>query len=449
MAYSLVSDCYTPNTERLKDWITIPKSNGYESLHTTVAAGGGRWVEIQIRTERMDAVAERGVAAHWRYKGVNQGAQGAERWLERLRELMDETTMSIADRFDAAPASDEIFVFTPNGDIRKLHEGATLLDFAFDIHSNVGATCVGGRINGHSSSIREPLKRGDIVEILTQKNQTPKADWLNIVVTSKARTKIKSILREQRAKSAQIGREELERKLKNWKLTISIDEAVAYLGKEFKVRTGIQFYEMIAMGKVELGTIKEMLTRLISGEVEEQRRAAAAENERIKQERAIKRVDTSASSSSGDALVIEEGINNLDYKLGRCCNPIKGDEIFGFVTVSSGVTIHRNDCPNASRLRDMYPYRVMEAAWKSNSTGAFRVTIAVVMRDLNGVTNQITEVISKGLKLVIRNIAITSRPDGIAAGTITIEVPSTGVIDTLIHSILKVKGVTRVYRTNG
>ncbi len=447
MAYSLVSDCYTPNTQRLKDWITIPKSNGYESLHTTVAAGEGRWVEIQIRTERMDAIAERGVAAHWRYKGVNQATQGAEKWLERLRELMDETTISIADRFDAEPTSDEIFVFTPNGDIRKLPEGATLLDFAFDIHSNVGATCVGGRINGASGSIRERLKRGDIVEILTQKNQTPKADWLNIVVTSKARNKIKSILRDQKAKSAQIGREELERKLKNWKITISIDEAVAHLCKEFKVRTGTQLYEMIAMQKVELSIIKELLTRIVSGEADEQRRASAAESERIKMERARERSAMAAPPPSQDALVIEEGINNLDYKLARCCNPIKGDEIFGFVTVSAGVTIHRNDCPNASRLRDMYPYRVMEATWKSNSTGAFRVTIAVVMRDRNGVTNQITEVISRELKLVIRNIAITSRPDGIASGTITIEVPSTGVIDTLIHSILRVKGVTRVYRT--
>ncbi|MFR9625370.1 MAG: RelA/SpoT family protein [Rikenellaceae bacterium] len=446
MAYSLVSDCYTPNPQRLKDWITIPKSNGYESLHTTVAAGKGRWVEIQIRTERMDAVAERGVAAHWRYKGVNQGAQTSEKWLERLRELMDETTESIADRFDAEPASDEIFVFTPNGDIRKLRDGATLLDFAFDIHSNIGATCVGGRINGHAASIREKLESGDIVEIQTQKNQTPKPDWLNIVITSKARTKIKSILREQKARSALVGREELERKIKNWKLTISMDEAVAYLCKEFKVRTGTQLYEMIALQKVEIAHIKELLNRLISGEAEELRRAAAAEIERQKQERAINKTATTTQSS--DALLIDEGINNLDYKLGRCCNPIKGDDIFGFVTVSAGVTIHRNDCPNARRLREMYPYRVMEARWKSSSSGAFRVTIAVVMKDRNGVTNQIMEVISRDLKLVIRNISITSRPDGTAAGTITIEVPSTGVVDTLIHSILKVKGVTRVYRTN-
>ncbi|MFI3328670.1 MAG: RelA/SpoT family protein [Rikenellaceae bacterium] len=449
MAYSLVSDCYMPNPERLKDWITIPKSNGYESLHTTVAAGGGRWVEIQIRTERMDAVAECGIAAHWRYKGVNQGTQGSEMWLERLRELMDVTTESIADRLDAKQASDEIFIFTPNGDIRKMSEGATLLDFAFEIHSGLGCTCVGGRINSRSGSIREVLKSGDIVEILTQKNQTPKADWLNIVTTTKARNKIKSVLREEKAKEAQIGREELERKIKNWKINVTIDDAVNHLCKEYKVRTGMQIYEMIALQKVDLAAIKEQLLRLVSGEAAEERRAAAAEVEKTKLEKAnIKAAATTATANNNDALQIEDGINNLDYKLGRCCNPIKGDEIFGFVTVSAGITIHRNDCPNACKLRERYPYRVMEASWRSSSTGAFRVTIAVMFKDSNGVTNQITEVISRQLKLSIRNIAITSRPDGIAAGTITIEVPSTGVVDTLIHSIMRVKGVTRVYRTN-
>ncbi|MFR9620710.1 MAG: RelA/SpoT family protein [Rikenellaceae bacterium] len=450
LAYSLVSDCYTPNPERLKDWITIPKSNGYESLHTTVSAGKmgkGKWVEIQIRTERMDAVAERGIAAHWRYKGVNQGARNVESWLERLRELMDETTNSIADRFDAQQASDEIFVFTPNGDIRKLPEGATLLDFAFDIHSNIGCTCVGGRINGGAGSIREQLHSGDIVEIITQKNQTPKSDWLNIVVTSKARNKIKTFLREEKAKSAKIGREELERKIKNWKIAINIEEAVAQLCKIYKVRTGTQIYEMVALQRVDLAQIKEHLLRIVSGEADEERRAAAAEIEREKQERAARNA-AATPTNSNDALIIDENIDGLEYKLGNCCNPIKGDQIFGFVTVSSGITIHRTDCPNASRLRERYPYRVMEASWKRSSGGAFRVTIAIVAKDITGVTNQITEVISRELKLSIRNIAITSRPDGIAAGSIVVEVPSTGVIDTLIHSILRVKGVMKAYRTN-
>ncbi|MFR9651912.1 MAG: RelA/SpoT family protein [Rikenellaceae bacterium] len=450
MVYSLVSDCYTPNTERLKDMITIPKSNGYESLHTTVAAGDGRWVEIQIRTERMDAVAERGIAAHWRYKGVQQG--GNEMWLGRLRELMEQTTESIADRFDAVQANSEIFVFTPNGDIRKLPEGATLLDFAFDIHTKLGSTCVGGKINDRAGSIREVLQNGDIVSINTQKNQHPKADWLNIVVTSKARNKIKSYLRDEKAQSARIGREELERKLKNWKLTISLDEAVAHLSKIYKVRTGTQLYELVGTQNIEMAQIKEHLIKLISGEIAEQRRAAAEQLDREKAEkaeRAAERDREQQNSGGSDALIIDEAIDNLDYKLGKCCNPIKGDEIFGFVTIGAGITIHRMDCPNARRLRENYPYRVLETTWRDRGSGAFRVTIAIVFKDAMGMTNQVTEVISKGLKLVIRNISIDSKSDGTAVGTVTVEVPSAGIVDTLIHSIMRIKGVLKAYRTNG
>ena len=285
--YSIVTDYYIPNTERLRDWISIPKSNGYESLHTTVSAGGGRWVEIQIRTERMDAVAERGIAAHWRYKGVNQGALTSEMWLGRLRELMENTPHALAQRFDSRPSSGEIFVFTPNGDLRKLPEGATVLDFAFDIHSNLGCSCSGGKINGRAVPIKETLHNGDIVEILTQKNQTPKADWLAFVVTAKARNKIKSFLREEQAKHTRMGREELERKLKNWKLPLTIDEAVGYLARHFKVRTGTEVYALIATQKLDFGTIKELLSRHLSGEAEEQRRAAAADATGLKEKASI------------------------------------------------------------------------------------------------------------------------------------------------------------------
>ena len=330
-AYSVVTDFYTPNPKRMRDWISIPKSNGYESLHTTVSAEG-RWVEVQIRTERMDAVAERGIAAHWRYKGVGQGAQTSEQWLGRLRELMEDTTHSLAQRFDAKPASGEIFVFTPNGDLRKLPEGATLLDFAFDIHTNLGSTCSGGKVNNRAVSIREPLRNGDIVEILTQKNQTPKADWLAFVVTAKARNKIKSFLREEQAKHTRMGREELERKLKNWKLPLTIDEAVGYLARHFKVRTGTEVYALIATQKLDFGTIKELLSRHLSGEAEEQRRAAAAEIERQK---AAQQGAKEPPAASQDALVIDDDISKIQYKLARCCNPIKGDEVFGFVTINS------------------------------------------------------------------------------------------------------------------
>ena len=440
-AYSIVTDFYTPNPNRMRDWISIPKSNGYESLHTTVSAGG-RWVEVQIRTERMDAVAERGIAAHWRYKGVNQGAQTSEVWLGRLRELLEDTTHSLAQRFDAKPASGEIFVFTPNGDLRKLPEGASLLDFAFDIHTSLGSTCVGGKVNNRAVSIREQLRNGDIVEILTQKNQTPKSDWLNFVVTSKARNKIKSFLREEQAKHTRMGREELERKLKNWKFPLTIDEAVAYLVKYFKVRTGTEIYALIATQKVDLGIIKEILTRHISGEADEQRRAAAAEAERNK-------VHTAKESPAAqDALVIDDDISKIQYKLAKCCNPIKGDEVFGFVTINSGITIHRCDCPNAKRMRENYPYRVIDARWRSTAEGAFRVSLRIVAADTTGMANHITEVISRDLKLNIRSINFASLANGCIAGTVSVEVPGAGVVDTLIHSIMRIKGVQRAFRIN-
>ena len=444
--YSVVRDCYTPNPKRMRDWVTIPKSNGYESLHTTVSAGEGRWVEIQLRSERMDAVAERGIAAHWRYKGVNQGGQTSEQWLSRLREVLEETTQSLTQRFDATPSTSEIFVFTPNGDIRKLSEGATVLDFAFDIHTNLGATCTGARVNGRAVPIREVLHNGDIVEIMTQKNQTPKADWLSFCVTSKARSRIKSYLRAEQNQNARTGREELERKLKNWKIAVTIDEDVAYLGKVLKVRTGREVYSLIATQKIDFLSIKEILQQWLSGQAEAERREAAAEAERRKEE--LKAAAEQPTTHRSDALVIDEKINNIEYKLAKCCNPIKGDDIFGFVTISSGITIHRSDCPNAARLRENYPYRVMEARWRSNADGAFRATIAIVANDVAGVGNQITEVVTRELKLNIRTLNLSARGDGTMRGTISVEVPSTSIVDLLIDSIQRIRGVQGAYRVN-
>ena len=441
--YSIVTDYYIPNTERLRDWISIPKSNGYESLHTTVSAGGGRWVEIQIRTERMDAVAERGIAAHWRYKGVNQGALTSEMWLGRLRELMENTPHALAQRFDSRPSSGEIFVFTPNGDLRKLPEGATVLDFAFDIHSNLGCSCSGGKINGRAVPIKETLHNGDIVEILTQKNQTPKADWLSAVKTAKARSKIKAFIREEQAKSARLGREELERKLKNWKFGLTIDEAVGYLCKYYKLKAGTELYGLIATEKIDLATVKEILTRWQSGEADEERRAAAAAAEQAKLQNAAAR-----PAHSTDALVIDDNINQIEYKLAKCCNPIKGDDIFGFVTISSGITIHRTDCPNARRMRENYPYRVIDARWRQTAEGAFRVTIRIVAADTTGMANHITETVIRDLKLNIRSMNLASR-GGLLTGTVDVEVPATSVVDTLVHAILRIKGVQKAFRTNG
>ena len=440
----LIHDMYHPLPNRFKDYISTPKPNGYQSLHTTVIGHEGIPFEVQIRTERMDAVAERGIAAHWRYKGVNQGAQTSEMWLGHLRELIEDTTHSLAQRFDAKPASGEIFVFTPNGDLRKLPEGATLLDFAFDIHTSLGSTCVGGRVNGRAVPIREQLRNGDIVEITTQKNQTPKSDWLSLVVTSKARNKIKSYLREEQAKHTRMGREELERKLKNWKFAITIDEAVAYLAKYFKLRLGTEVYALIATQKLDFGSIKEILSRHLSGEAEEERRAAAAEIER--QKAALH--GTQEKAAPQDALVIDDDISKIQYKLAKCCNPIKGDDVFGFVTISAGITIHRCDCPNAKRMRENYPYRVIDARWRQSAEGAFRVTIRIVAADTTGMANHITEVIVRDLKLGIRSMNFAPAGNGCVAGEVAVEVPGTAVVDTLIHQIMRIKGVQRAYRVN-
>ena len=441
--YSIVTDFYTPNPERMRDWISIPKSNGYESLHTTVATKEGRWVEIQIRTERMDAVAERGIAAHWRYKGVNAGSDGSEMWMKQLRELMEDKTRPLAQNFDAKPSSGEIFVFTPGGDLRKLPEGATVLDFAFDIHTSLGLTCSGGKVNNRPAAIRDVLHNGDIVEVLTQKNQKPKADWLGFVTTSKARTRIKASLREEHTKNARLGREELERKLKNWKLPLTVDEGVGILCKHFKLRTGTELYASIGTEKIDLMQIKELLQAHLSGEAEEERRAAAAAIESEKRRKAEK----VSTQSSGDALIIDEKIGQLDYKLAKCCNPIHGDEIFGFITVGAGITIHRTDCPNAQRLRRNYPYRVLEARWRDEAQGAFRVSIRVVASDTTGMINHIAEVINRDLKLSIRSMNL-SPGGGLLSGVIHVEVPGTGMVDMLIHSILRIKGVQKAYRVN-
>ena len=433
--YSIVTDFYTPNPDRMRDWISIPKSNGYESLHTTVVTDTGRWVEIQIRSERMDEIAERGVAAHWRYKGVKGGGLGTEQWFSKLREIMETTqTQSLAEKFDAKLSSGEVFVFTPNGDLRKLSEGATVLDFAFDIHSGLGMTCVGGKVNHRNVSLREVLHNGDIVEILTSKQQKPKADWLNIVTTAKARSRIKAYMREQQAQAASLGREELERKIKNWKLPVTMDDAVMVLCKYYKLKTGTELYGQIAQQKIVLAVIKEVLTRYLSDSLDE---------------RPVREVPvTKVSVESDDALIIDESLSNIEYKLAKCCNPIFGDEIFGFTTVSGGITIHRQDCPNAQRLKERYPYRVLPARWQAEGAkGAFRAAIRIQADDLTGLVNKIAEVINRDLKINIRSMSLNSS-GGTLSGLINIEVTSTQVVDAVIYSLMRIKGVQKVFRVN-
>lgn len=440
-AYSIVTDFYTPNPERLRDWISIPKSNGYESLHTTVVTPEGKWVEIQIRSERMDEVAERGIAAHWRYKGVRHGGMGSEEWLARLRELIENTETTVSSQtLNANISSGEIFVFTPDGDLRKLTEGATVLDFAFSIHTNVGTGCIGGKVNGCNVSIKHVLRNGDIVRILTSKNQKPKADWLNIVRTTRARNKIKAYIREEEAKAAVLGREELERKIKNWKLPVSMDEVVNLLSKHYKVRTGTELYGLIANEKIDLGEVKEILAKRVSGELDGERRPAAV-GIHPKQTQGV-------AGNSSDALIIDDSLSGIDYKFGKCCNPIFGDYVFGFVTIASGITIHRCDCPNAARMMELYPYRVLGARWRDNvGQGAFRATIRVAAEDKTGIVNRITEIISQDLKLNIRSVNFSAR-NGTLSGLINVEVPNKAIVDTMIYKILTVKGVQRVYRVN-
>lgn len=436
--YSIVTDFYTPNPERMRDWISIPKSNGYESLHTTVVTKDGHWVEIQIRTERMDEVAEHGIAAHWRYKGVHGGGSRNDEWLARLREIIEESTnrTQITNRIDTKATSEEIFVFTPAGDLRKLPKGATVLDFAFDIHSEVGAGCTGAKIGGRNVSMKEELHNGDIVSVLTSKTQRPKADWLNYAVTPKARSRIKAYLREEEAKISLFGREELERKLKNWKLNVAIDDAVAALTKYYKYRSGTELYGAIADGTIDISDTKEVITRYLNGDLFEPK---------ITKQQAGK--PQTGKSSPGDALIIDDTIQGLDYKLAKCCNPIFGDDIFGFTTVSSGITIHRSDCPNARRLKEQYPYRVIEARWRDSAAqGGFIASLRIVAENSTGIVNKITETVSSDLNMTIRSMSISPMRDGRIGGTINIEVPNTAVIDMVVANLLKIKGVEKAYR---
>lgn len=433
--FSVVTDFYTPNPERMRDWISIPKSNGYESLHTTVVTPEGKWVEIQIRSERMDAVAERGIAAHWRYKGVNQGDRGTERWLERLRELMESDSHQLATRLDVKPQG-EVFAFTPKGDLRKLPEGATLLDFAFDIHSNLGATCTGGRINQRNATLKDVLRNGDIVEIFTSKNQKPKLAWLQFVTTSKAKNKIRAFLREEQAKAASLGREELERKIKNWKFNITIDDAVTALCRYYKLKTGTELYGKIADQTLDIASMKDIIAKYIDGELfEPKTRMTTGETKQ-------------QADKSTDALIIDDGVHGLEYKLAKCCNPIYGDEIFGFITINSGITIHRFDCPNAARMQERYPYRVIAAKWRNNDgVGAFRASMRVVADDVHGMVNTINDVIGRDLGLTIRSMNLTSN-NGSLSGLINVEVKNVQTVDFIVHSLMRIKGMQKVYRVN-
>ena len=436
--YSIITDHYQPNPERLRDWISAPKSNGYESLHTTVVVPGGDWVEVQIRTKRMNEIAEKGLAAHWKYKGI-KGQDGIDRWIERVRETLenpDTDASNLMEDLKLSQFSKEIFVFTPNGDLKKFPEDATVLDFAFDIHTDVGATCAGARVNGKNVPIRYRLKNGDKVEILRSKSQKPKMDWLNEVVTSKARGKIKQALKEARLKEAEHGKEILKRRFRNWKVEFD-DSSVRKVIQHYKYRDATDLYFDVATEKVDLLQIKELLTA--------SEKPAEIKPEKIEEE-SVDRLIKTASRESGDFLVIDEKLANIDYKLAPCCNPILGDAIFGFVTISSGITIHRTNCPNAQQMLSRYGYRVVKARWNTREKDAFfPVTLRITGMDDLGIVSNISDVISKDLQVNMRSISIDSN-DGMFDGSITLFVKDTQHLEGLIRKLKRVKGILNIKR---
>ena len=428
--YSLVTEEYEPDTSRLRDWISVPKSNGYQSLQITVKNSRGQFLEVQIRTERMDYEAELGSAAHWAYKGVKK-EESLHKWLDRVHSLISgnahEEDYEQLDSF----INQDVFVFTPNGELRQLKAGATVLDFAFDIHSNIGLRCAGAKIGGKMVSIKEKLKTGDVVEILTNKNQKPTAGWLDFVVTSKARNKIKQRLKEEENKMAREGKQLLERRLKNWKLELP-DDDLTYLVKKYKYRTANELFSALGSGALDVAEIKTYLQDKAS---------------RIQETVESHVTHTLRKTDSSDYLVIggNKTLKNVDYKMARCCNPVFGDEVFGFVTINDGIKIHRMSCPNAARLLTLYPHRVQKVRWKEDaSTNSFQTTLRVVVES-DAAVNEVISTISN-FKASIRSFLVKDAKGGEKEVSATIFVPGNLELDKIIASLKKLRDVRQVSR---
>ena len=439
--FSIITDMYQPNPKRMRDWLSIPKSNGYESLHITVMGPEGKWVEVQIRTERMDEIAERGLAAHWRYKGVKGGEAGVESWLQSIRNALEAgDDLQLMDQFKMDLYEDEVFVFTPHGDLFKLPQGATVLDFAYAIHTKIGNHCTGGRISHKMVTIRQVLQSGDQVEIMTHANQTPKQDWLGIAKTSRARAKIRQALKEMSASQAQFAKEELERKFKNRK--IDIDEAtLMHTMTRLGYRVVTDFYQALAEGTLEINHVLDAYVvqqRHDRGEIASQTMSAGKYQLPTEAEQA-------ATAKGGDILVIDQNLSGIDYSLAKCCHPVYGDEVFGFLTTGGGIKIHRCDCPNAPALRDRYGYRIIDARWAGKGGSQYAITLRVVGQDDLGIVNNITSIISKDEKLLLRSISIDSN-DGLFHGTLTIMLEDTSRLKQLIQKLEGVRGVKTVTR---
>lgn len=438
--YSIITDMYQPNPKRLRDWLSVPKSNGYESLHITVLGPENKWVEVQIRTERMDDIAEHGLAAHWRYKGIKSGGQMDE-WLANIRSALEAGDgLQVMDQFRMDLTPDEIYAFTPKGDLFKFPAGVTVLDFAYRIHSKIGNSCVGGRVNGKVVSMRQELHSGDSVEIITQGNQSPKRDWLNIVKTSKAKSKIRLALKETQAKDGLYAKELLERRFKNKKVEIE-ESVMGHLIKKMGFKETSDFYRQIADGKLDPN---EVIERYVA--VRNHLQNATKEHETVSAENfSFESPDEELTHGDDDVLTIDQNLKGIDYQLAPCCHPIYGDPIFGFVTAGGGIKIHRTDCPNAAEMRRRFGYRIVKARWSGKGQSKYAITLRVIGNDDIGVVSNLTNVISKDEKIVMRSINIDSH-DGLFSGNLVVQLEDTTRLQSLIKKLKAVKGVRDVSR---
>ncbi len=436
LAYSILADMYTANPARMKDWISVPKSNGYESLHATVMGPGQKWVEVQFRTERMDLVAEKGLAAHWRYKGGK--GDSSDKWMNNIRDILETAEagpMQLMKNIKADAFGQEVFAFTPKGDLFRMTNGATVLDFAFHIHTNVGAHCTGAVVNGSHKRLNYKIQNGDTVEILTSSNQIPRLEWLNIVITSKARNKIKQSLNEEKQRLADIGKESFSRRAKNRKLEIEEAELMRLIKKQ-GYKSAIEFFADMGSNKIDAGRFLNTYVEFTTREIE---------TEHISAEE-FQLVPPKDEEPKNDVLVIgEKSISGLNYKFARCCNPIYGDDVFGFISSDGSVKIHKSNCPNAEHIRERYPYRIIRANWSGKSGEMLPASLRVIGNDDIGIVANITSIISKEPNTMLRNISIDSH-DGIFQGYLVIGVTDNRQLTALIKKIKTVKGIKDVVR---
>ncbi len=438
--YSIVTDMYQPNPKRLRDWISVPKSNGYECLHITVLGPEQKWVEVQIRTERMDEVAEHGLAAHWRYKGV-KAEGGMDDWLASIRTALEAgSNLEVMDQFKLGLYEKEIYVFTPKGDLLKFPKGSTILDFAYHIHSKLGNQCVGGKVNGKNVSFKTELHSGDTVEIQTLSSQKPKQEWLKIVKSARAKAKIRLALKETQVKEGIYAKEMLERRFKNKKIEIE-DPIMAHLLKRLGFKEVSDFYKQIADEKLDPNYVIEEYQKVYNRahNLNQPKETESAENFEYKNPDAI------LSRNNDDVLVIDENLKGIDFTLSKCCHPIYGDPVFGFVTINGGIKIHRNDCPNAPEMRKRFGYRIVKACWSGKGSSQYSTTLRIIGNDDIGIISNITNIISKDEKIVMRSINIDSH-DGLFSGNLVVMLDDLSKLNMLIKRLRTIKGVKQVNR---